>query len=107
MRSSKPPFVAGAQSDKDVQALLVRHRCPTPLHALRTLLLGHIASPRLDVSPMATVAHAWGGELPEFASAEEVEEVMQVLIHGLWNRLSEHQNKIGRASCRERVLTDV
>lgn len=41
---------------------------------------------------MATVAHAWGGELPEFASAEEVEEVMQVLMHGLWNRLSEHQN---------------
>ena len=63
-----------------------------PLHALRTLLLGNIASPRMDVSPMAPLAQAWGGEMPEFASAAEVEEVMQVIVHGLWNRLSEHQN---------------
>jgi len=41
---------------------------------------------------MAPLTQAWGGELPEFASADEVEEVMQVLVHGLWNRLSEHQN---------------
>ena len=41
---------------------------------------------------MAPLAQAWGGELPEFASADEAEEVMQVLVHGLWNRLSEHQN---------------
>jgi hypothetical protein len=91
MSSPKSPFGPGA-ADKDVQALLVRHHCPTPLHALRTLLLGHIASPRLDVSPMETLAQAWGGELPEFASSDEVEEVMQVILHGLWNRLSEHQN---------------
>jgi hypothetical protein len=71
---------------------LLRLRCPKPLHALRTLILGHIASPGLEVSPMAPLAQAWGGELPEFASADEVEEVMQVLVHGLWNRLSEHQN---------------
>lgn len=71
---------------------MLRLRCPTPLHALRTLILGHVASPGLEVSPMAPLAQAWGGELPEFASADEVEEVMQVLVHGLWNRLSEHQN---------------
>jgi hypothetical protein len=91
MSPSKPSSVIGA-SDKEVQALLLRYRCPTPLHAVRTLLLGHIASPRLDVSPMAPVAQAWGGELPEFASSDEVEEVMRVLVHGLWNRLSEHQS---------------
>ncbi|WP_239143101.1 hypothetical protein [Variovorax sp. WS11] len=91
MNSPKSPTRPGA-CDKDVQALLVRLRCPTPLHGLRTLLLGHIASPRLDVSPMAPLAQAWGGELPEFASAEEVEEVMQVIVQGLWNRLSEHQS---------------
>ena len=79
-------------SDKDVQSLLTRLQCPTPLHALRTLLLGHIASPRLDVSPMAALTQAWGGELPEFASSEEVQEVMQVIVHGLWNRLSDHQS---------------
>ena len=91
MSPSKPSSVPGA-SDQEVQALLLRYGCPTPLHAVRTLLLGHIASPRLDVSPMATVAQAFGGELPEFASADEVEEVMRVLVQGLWNRLSEHQS---------------
>lgn len=92
MNSPKSPPGRSAPTDKDVQALLHRHRCPTPLHALRTLLLGHIASPRLDVSPMAPLAQAWGGELPKFASSDEVEEVMQVIVHGLWNRLSEHQS---------------
>ena len=91
MSYSKLPPGPGATTDKDVQALLVRHGCPTPLHVLRTILLGYIASPRLDVSPMEALAQAWGGELPEFASAEEVEEVMQVIVHGLWNRLSDHQ----------------
>jgi hypothetical protein len=91
MSLSKPSSVPSA-SDKEVQALLLRYRCPTPLHAVRTLFLGHIASPRLDVSPMAPVAKAWGGELPEFASSDEVEEVMRVLVQGLWNRLSEHQS---------------
>lgn len=91
MSSPKPPPGPNV-SDKDVQALLQRLRCPMPLHALRTLLLGNIASPRMDVSPMAPLAQAWGGEMPEFASAAEVEEVMQIIVHGLWNRLSEHQN---------------
>lgn len=91
MTSPKTPPTKGV-SDKDVQALLVRYQCPTPLHALRTLLFGHIASPRPHVSPMAALAQAWGGELPEFASADEVEEVMQVIVDGLWNRLSDHQS---------------
>ena len=75
-----------------MQTLLAHHRCPTPLHVLRTLFLGHIASPRLDVSPMAAVADAWGGEMPEFGSSAAFEEVIRVLMHGLWNRLSEHQS---------------
>ena len=92
MSSSKLPSGLNTASDKDVQALLLRLRCPTPLHVLRTLFLGNIASPRLDVSPMAPVAQAWGGEMPEFASAEAVEEVVSVLVQGLWNRLAEHQS---------------
>ena len=91
MSFPKTPHGPGA-SDKELQALLLRHRCPTPLHAVRTLLLGSMASPLLEVSPMTTLAQAWGGALPEFATAEELEEVMQLLLHGLWNRLSEHQN---------------
>ncbi len=79
-------------SDSEVKALLARYRCPTPMHALRTLFIGHIASPRLDASPMATVQQAWGGELPEFATAVDAEELFGVLLRGLWNRLSEHQS---------------
>lgn len=92
MSSPKSPPGRGTPADKEVQALLARHHCPTPLHALRTLLLGAIASPKMEVSPMTPLAQAWGGELPEFASAAEVEEVMRVIVQGLWNRLSEHQN---------------
>ena len=87
MSSSKPPSGPNAATDKDVQALLLRLGCPTPLHVLRTLFLGNIASPRLDVSPTTPLAQAWGGEMPEFASKAEVEEVFGVLVHGLWNRL--------------------
>ena len=87
MSTSKPPSGPNTATDKDVQALLVRLNCPTPLHLLRTLFLGNIASPRLDVSAMAAVAQAWGGEMPEFASDAGVEEVVSVLMHGLWNRL--------------------
>lgn len=93
MSSTKSPPGRGTPTDKDVQALLARHHCPTPLHAMRTLLLGAIASPQMEVSPMTPLVQAWGGELPKFASADEVEEVMRVIVHGLWNRLSEHQNR--------------
>jgi hypothetical protein len=62
------------------------------MHVLRTLCLGRIASPRLDVSPMSLVAQAWGGEMPEFASADVTEDVVGVLVDGLWNRLTEHQS---------------
>jgi len=92
MSSSKPRSSPNIATEKDVQALLLRRDCPTPLHVLRTLFLGNIASPRLDVSPMAPIAQAWGGEMPEFASSEAVEEVVGVLVNGLWNRLSEHQS---------------
>ncbi len=92
MSPAKPRSGSTTASDKDVQALLLRLHCPTPLHVLRTLLLGSIASPRPDVSPMAVLAQAWGGELPEIASSEDIDEVMEVILRGLWNRLSEHQS---------------
>lgn len=72
--------------------MLKRFGCPMPFHAVRALLLGNIASPRLSVSPMTPVAQAWGGELPEFETPEVFEEVVTMLIQGWWNRLAEHQN---------------
>ena len=88
MSSTKSPPGRGTPTDKDVQALLARYHCPTQLRALRTLLLGAIASPRMEVSPMTPLAQAWGGEVPGVASTGGVEMGMRVRVHGLWNRLS-------------------
>ena len=87
---NRPP--AARLSDPQIQTLLTRHQCPTPMHVLRMRLLGAIASPRLDVSPIQVVTQAWGGELPEFASQAEAEELFQALLSTWWNRLAEHQN---------------
>jgi hypothetical protein len=59
---------------------------------LRMRFLGAIASPQVNVSPMRVVEQAWGGELPEFASQDDAEELIQALVAGFWNRLSEHQS---------------
>jgi len=89
--SPSKPAGPGTTTDREVRALLERHKCPTPYPVVRALMLGSISSPRLDVSPLVTLAQIWGGELPEFASQEEVEEVTRVLVHGLWNQLADHQ----------------
>ena len=78
--------------DADVIALLHRYQCPTPFHEVRTRFLGNIASPVMAASPVETVKQLWGGELPEFDSLESVNELLNVLVAGLWNRLTAHQN---------------
>lgn len=50
----------------------------------------------IELSPMTSVAQAWGGEMPEFASTEAVEDMVSVLVQGLWNRLAEHQGTRSR-----------
>jgi hypothetical protein len=86
--SKKDP--AGA-SDAEVMAMLKRYQCPTPFHEVRTRFLGSIASPDLNISPLAVVKNLWGGALPAFDSLEAVNELFQVLVSGLWNRLTAHQ----------------
>ncbi|OGA25919.1 MAG: hypothetical protein A3I01_14250 [Betaproteobacteria bacterium RIFCSPLOWO2_02_FULL_65_24] len=73
-------------------ALLARYQCPTPFHEVRTRFLGNIASPVMAASPLETLKQLWGGELPEFDSMEAVNELLNALIAGLWNRLAEHQS---------------
>ncbi len=79
-------------SDSEVIALLKRYKCPTPFHEVRTRFLGNIASPVMGASPMETVKQLWGGELPEFGSMEAVNELLNALVAGLWNRLTAHQS---------------
>ena len=54
--------------------------------------MGNIASPVMAASPVETVKQLWGGELPEFDSLESVNELLNVLVAGLWNRLTAHQS---------------
>ena len=82
-----------AVSDVEVQVLLDRYRCPVPFHAVRTRFLGDIASPVMSASPLDAVKALWGGEFPEFDSLDAVNELLRILIMGLWNRLSRHQER--------------
>jgi hypothetical protein len=85
------PKMTGA-SDAEVIALLKRYKCPTPFHEVRTRFLGNIASPVMGASPMETIKQLWGGEPPEFDSMDAVNELLNALVAGLWNRLTAHQS---------------
>ncbi len=88
----KKKNIAGG-SDAEAIALLKRYQCPVPFHEVRTRFLGVIASPILEISPLDTVKQLWGGEWPEFETVEALNELLSVLVGGLWNRLSDHQNR--------------
>ena len=90
-KSTRPP--ASAAGDGEVRALLDRYRCPVPFHAVRPRFLGGIASPVMSASPLDAVKALWGGEFPEFDSLDAVNELLRILIMGLWNRLSRHQER--------------
>src|SRR4029077_17701953 len=82
-----------AASDVEVRVLLDCYQCPVPFHAVRTRFLGDIASPVISASPLDAVKALWGGELPEFDSLDAVNELLRILVMGLWNRLSRHQER--------------
>lgn len=88
--AKKPP---AAVDEKKVRALLEAYACPVPFHEVRTRFLGNIATPSMSASPIAVVKNLWGGELPEFESLDAVNELIGVLINGLWNSLTRHQKR--------------
>jgi hypothetical protein len=47
----------------------------------------------MTASPMDTVAGLWGGELPAIDNLDALNELLRVLLMGLWNRLARHQNR--------------
>ena len=85
----RPPTVTDAQ----VRDVLARFACELPFPAVRTRLLGSIASPDPLVTPLRAVEALWGGALPVFDSMEDANELISVLVMGLWNQLSEHQHR--------------
>ena len=80
-------------SDDEIRSLLNRYRCPVPFHVVRTRVLGNIASPDMTASPMDTVAGLWGSKLPVIDNLDALNELLRVLLMGLWNRLAGHQNR--------------
>ena len=83
------PRVDSAQ----VKELLRRYDCPVPYPEVRTRFLGNIASLDMSVSPLRVVENLWGGELPAFDSMEDVNELIGMLVNGLWNELTRHQKR--------------
>ena len=80
-------------SDDEVTALLDRYQCPVPFHAVRTRFLGDIANPAISTSPLETVKALWGGEFPDSDSLDAVNELLRILVMGLWNGLTRHQER--------------
>ena len=78
--------------DKRILGLLDQYECPVPFHAVRTRLLGNIATPRLDASPVQTIKDLWGGEFPPVDSMDDLNALLQDLM-SLWNTLARHQSR--------------
>ena len=89
VQKPKPALV----DEKQVRRLLEKYACPVPYHEVRTRFLGNIATPMMAVSPLPIVKGLWGGELPEFDSLDDVNELIGVLVNGLWNALTRHQKR--------------
>ncbi|MCZ0963103.1 hypothetical protein [Paracoccus benzoatiresistens] len=79
--------------EKAAKALLVKHACPVPFHEVRTRFLGNIATPEMSVSPLQVIKGLWGGELPVVDSMDELNNLLEVLVQGLWNELTQHQKR--------------
>jgi hypothetical protein len=47
----------------------------------------------MTASPTDTVAGLWGGELPVIDNLDALNELLRVLLMGLWNGLARHQNR--------------
>jgi len=90
-RTTNPPTTT--VTDDQVRVLLDHYGCPVPFHVVRTRFLGNIASPVMAASPMDTVASLWGGELPVFDDLNSANELLRVLVMGLWNQLARHQER--------------
>lgn len=89
-QARKPPVVA---DEKKIRSLLVTYACPVRFHEIRTRFMGNIATPAMSASPISVVKNLWGGELPEFESLDAVNELIGVLVNGLWNSLTRHQKR--------------
>ena len=74
--------------DADLIKMLKTHDCPLGLHAVRMRFLGHLIAPEPGVSPVDAVQGLWGGQLPEVEHVDELNEIFDILMRGIWNPLA-------------------
>ena len=70
--------------------LLQSLSCPLSMHEVVAQFMGAIASPIESINPLEEAKTLWGGELPKLESIDQLNELKQVLVIGLWNQLSMH-----------------
>jgi hypothetical protein len=86
-----PKTKAHPAGEKAIRAMLARYQCPVPYHQVRTRFLGAIARPG-EVKPLEMVKSLWGGAFPPVDSLDDLNEMLAVLVMGLWNELTTHDN---------------
>jgi len=79
-------------SKKAIRALLVKYACPIGYHQVRTRILGGLICLYPMVNPIEVIAGLWGGTLPEFNIRKDLDELLRVLVMGLWNQLTDLQD---------------
>lgn len=72
----------------DIKRLLKRYDCPMPYHAVRARFVGCIACPSIDTHPVQALAALWHGSMPEIPNIDDANDLMQVLLYGVWNPLT-------------------
>lgn len=75
-------------SDAALKKILKAHDCPLELHEVRMRILGHLIAPEPGVSPIDAVQGLWGGELPEVDDIDELNEILDIVMRGIWNPLA-------------------
>jgi hypothetical protein len=78
-------------STANVAALLNRHQCPTPFHAVRARFMGSMVSPVKDSSHVHTVQGSGAASFHRLTGMDDLNHLLHVLMDGLWNRLTAHQ----------------
>jgi hypothetical protein len=75
-------------SDAALKKMLKAYDCPLELHEVRMRILGHLIAPEPGISPIDAVQGLWGGQLPEADDIDELNEILDMLMSGIWNPLA-------------------
>jgi len=81
-----------AATEAEARRLLKEYNCPLQLHEVRAQFIGAIASPMESINALEELKSLWGGNLPPFKNMDEVNDLMNAFVMGLWNQLSSHSN---------------